>query len=195
MLVVLWLRVLFSNNGVHFIMSSSLVGQQARPTTLFWLWIGWALLLVLADQLTKWWVLQNFQWGDFTPVTGFFNLVRAHNTGAAFSFLAGQGGWQRWLFVGIALVFSVFIIWQLRQHGGQRLFSFGYACLLGGAIGNVTDRLMHGYVVDFLDFHWAGWHFPAFNVADIAITVGVVAILLAELLRWRHERAASGTAP
>jgi signal peptidase II len=150
-------------------------------------WLGLALLLVIADQFTKVLILGYYRLGDSTYVAPFFNVVRAHNTGAAFSFLASAGGWQRWFFTGIGIVAALFIVWLLRSHGGQRLFSFALACILGGAIGNVIDRTLHGYVVDFLDFHWAGWHFPAFNVADSAITVGAVCLILDELLRVRKS--------
>jgi len=114
--------------------------------------------------------------------------VRAHNTGAAFSFLAQAGGWQRWFFTGIGLAASVLMVWMLRAHPGQKLFGFAIACILGGAIGNVIDRLVHGYVVDFLDVHWAGWHFPAFNAADSAITLGAACLLLDELLRVKRSK-------
>lgn len=150
-------------------------------------WLGLALLLVIADQITKVMILDRYQLGDSTYVTNFFNIVRVHNTGAAFSFLASAGGWQRWFFTGIGLAAAVFIVWLLRSHAGQRLFSFALACILGGAVGNVIDRTLHGYVVDFLDFHWAGWHFPAFNVADSAITIGAVCLILDELLRVRKS--------
>ena len=151
-------------------------------------WLGLALLIVIADQLTKTLILGNYRLGDATFITGFFNIVRAHNTGAAFSFLASAGGWQRWLFTGIGVAATVFIVWLLRSHPGQKLFSFSLACILGGAVGNVIDRSLHGYVVDFLDFHWAGWHFPAFNVADSAISIGAVCLILDELLRVRRAR-------
>ncbi len=150
-------------------------------------WLGLALLLVIADQLTKTLILGAYQLGDSTYVTPFFNLVRAHNTGAAFSFLAGASGWQRWFFTAIGVAATVFIVWLLRSHGGQKLFAFSLACILGGAVGNVVDRLMHGYVVDFLQFHWAGWYFPAFNVADSAITAGAIGLILDELLRVRRK--------
>lgn len=150
------------------------------------LWLGWATLLVVADQFTKTLILGAYRLGDATYVTSFFNVVRAHNTGAAFSFLADAGGWQRWGFTAFGLVAALFIIWQLRQHAGQRLFAFSLASILGGAIGNVIDRLLHGYVVDFLDFHWSGYHFPAFNLADSAITVGAVCLIVDELLRVRR---------
>jgi signal peptidase II len=153
-----------------------------------WLWLALALLVLVLDQLTKWLIVGQFVLGDSRPVTSFFNLVRAHNTGAAFSFLAQAGGWQRWLFTGIGIAASALMVWMLRAHPGQKLFGFAVACVLGGAIGNVVDRLVHGYVVDFLDVHWAGWHFPAFNVADSAITLGAACLLLDELLRVKRSK-------
>ena len=154
-----------------------------------WLpWLGVALVVLLADQFTKVLILGYYKYGDVTPVTSFFNVVRAHNTGAAFSFLAAASGWQRWFFTAIGVAAALFIIWLLRSHAGQRLFSFALACILGGAIGNVIDRLLHGYVVDFLDFYWRNWHFPAFNVADSAITIGAACLILDELRRVRKTR-------
>ena len=153
-----------------------------------WLWLSLALLVLVIDQLTKWLIVGQFVLGDSRTVTGFFNLVRAHNSGAAFSFLAQAGGWQRWLFTGIGVLASALMIWMLRAHPGQKLFGFAISFILGGAIGNVIDRLVHGYVVDFLDFHWAGWHFPAFNAADSAITLGAACLLLDELLRVKRSR-------
>jgi signal peptidase II len=160
-----------------------------------WVWLAWAAVLMVADQITKTLILDNYRLGDSTVITSFFNIVRAHNTGAAFSFLANAGGWQRWLFTGIGLVATIFIVWQLRAHPGQKLFCFSLASILGGAVGNVVDRLMHGYVVDFLDFHWDflsgifhGGHFPAFNLADMAISIGAACLILDELLRMRRER-------
>jgi signal peptidase II len=151
-------------------------------------WLALAALIVVLDQLTKTLIIHEFRLGDSTTVTAFFNLVRVHNTGAAFSFLAGASGWQRWFFVGIGAAATVFIVWMLRSHGGQRLFAFALALILGGAVGNVIDRLLHGHVVDFLQFHWAGWYFPSFNVADAAITVGAVCLVVDELLRVRRGR-------
>ena len=162
--------------------------QAGRTGVGMWPWLAWAVLLMGADQITKTLILNHYQLGDSTFITSFFNIVRAHNTGAAFSFLSDAGGWQRWLFTGIGTVATIFIVWQLRAHPGQKLFSFALSSILGGAVGNVVDRLMHGYVVDFLQFHYAGWYFPSFNLADSAITVGAACLILDELLRVRRER-------
>ena len=171
-----------------------MAGTKTAGTSLL-PWLGLALLIILADQLTKTLILGSFQLGDSHTVTSFFNLVRVHNAGAAFSFLAGASGWQRWFFVGLGLVATVFIVWMLKQHGGQRLFSLALALILGGALGNVIDRLLHGHVIDFLQFHWswlapmfAGGYFPSFNIADSAITVGAILLILDELLRVRKSR-------
>ena len=153
-----------------------------------WPWLGIAVVIILADQFTKTLIVGAFQLGDSHTVTSFFNIVRAHNTGAAFSFLAGAGGWQRWFFIGLGLAAAFFIVWMLRSHGGQRLFSWALTLILGGALGNVIDRFIHGYVVDFLQFHYAGWAFPSFNVADSAITIGAACLILDEILRVRRSR-------
>jgi signal peptidase II len=152
-------------------------------------WLGLAAVVAVVDQATKQLVASRLVLGDSIEILPFLNLVRAHNSGAAFSFLAGESGWQRWFFVAIAVAASVFIVHLLRRHGqGQPLFSFSLAAILGGAIGNVIDRLLHGYVIDFVDVHWGGRHFPSFNVADGAITVGAVCLVLDEILRWRRSR-------
>ena len=151
-------------------------------------WLGIALVVILADQFTKTLIIGHFQLGDSRHVTSFFNLVRAHNTGAAFSFLAGASGWQRWFFVGLGAVATAFIVWMLKRHGGQRLFGWALSLILGGAIGNVIDRLLHGYVIDFIQVHYGGWYFPSFNAADSAITLGAVLLILDELLRVRRGR-------
>ena len=153
-----------------------------------WPWLGIAAVIVLIDQFTKTLIVGAFQLGDSHTVTSFFNIVRAHNTGAAFSFLAGAGGWQRWFFIGLGVAAALFIVWMLRSHGGQRLFSWALALILGGALGNVIDRLIHGYVVDFVQVHYAGRYFPAFNVADSAISIGAACLILDELLRVRRSR-------
>lgn len=156
-------------------------------------WLGLALLIIVSDQLTKTLIIGSFELGDSHTVTSFFNLVRVHNPGAAFSFLADASGWQRWFFVGLGLVATVAIVWMLKSHGGQRLFSLALALILGGALGNVIDRLLHGHVIDFLQFHWDwlapmfhGGYFPSFNIADSAITVGAVLLIADELLRVRR---------
>jgi signal peptidase II len=151
-------------------------------------WLALALIILIADQFTKVLILGYYRLGDSTYVTSFFNIVRAHNTGAAFSFLADAAGWQRWFFTGIGVAAALFILWMLKSHAGQKLFAFALSCILGGAVGNVIDRLLHGYVVDFLDFHLGGRHFPAFNIADSAITIGALCLILDELLRVRRGR-------
>ncbi|MBT9506183.1 signal peptidase II [Rhodoferax sp.] len=151
-------------------------------------WLGLAFILLIADQFTKVLIVGYYHLGDSTYVTSFFNVVRVHNSGAAFSFLAGASGWQRWFFTVIGVVAAVLILWMLKSHAGQKLFSFALACILSGAIGNVIDRVLYGYVVDFLDFHWRNWHFPAFNIADSAITIGAICLILDELLRVRRTR-------
>ena len=151
-------------------------------------WLGIALVVILADQFTKTLILGDFQLGESRHVTSFFNVVRVHNTGAAFSLLANAAGWQRWFFVGLGLVATGFIVWMLMRHGGQRLFSLALSLILGGAIGNVIDRLLHGYVVDFIQVHYKTAYFPSFNVADSAITVGAALLILDELRRVRRSK-------
>jgi signal peptidase II len=153
-----------------------------------WLWLGLALLVVVLDQLSKTLILGSFQLNDSRTITSWFNLVRVHNTGAAFSFLAGASGWQRWFFVGLGTVASAFIVWMLKKHPTQKLFCFAVTMIMGGAIGNVFDRLLHGYVVDFIQVHYGGWYFPSFNLADSAITLGAICLILDELLRVRRAR-------
>jgi signal peptidase II len=159
------------------------------------LWLGLAAIIVVTDQFTKRLILGYYQLGDSTTITSFFNVVRAHNTGAAFSFLHDAGGWQRWFFTAIGVVAVGFILWMLRSASSQKLFSFALACILGGAVGNVIDRVLYGYVVDFLQFHWSflapvfsGGYFPAFNVADAAITIGACGLILDEILRVMRTR-------
>ena len=147
-------------------------------------WLGLALILVLLDQVVKIAVERSFHYGETVPVTGFFNLIKVYNPGAAFSFLGDAGGWQRYLFTGIAVVAVGYILYLLKRHPGQRLFCFALALIMGGAIGNVIDRLAYGHVIDFLDFYWKGvGHFPAFNIADIGISVGAFLFILDELRR------------
>jgi signal peptidase II len=151
-------------------------------------WLGIAAIVILLDQITKAMILRTMSIGDSVTVTFFFNIVHWRNTGAAFSFLHASTGWQRWLFVGLAAVAAVFIVWLLRRHGAQRLFGWALSLILGGALGNVIDRLWHGSVVDFIQVHWQEAMFPAFNVADSAITIGAGLLILDELLRVRRGR-------
>ncbi len=151
-------------------------------------WTRWLLVsagVVALDYATKAAMLASFRPGEEKPVTSFFSLVLAFNPGAAFSFLAGADGWQRWLFGGLAVVAGGVIVWLLRR-GGDRWYCLGLALILGGALGNLWDRITLGQVVDFLLFHYAGWSYPAFNVADSAITVGA-ALLILDSLRARRR--------
>jgi signal peptidase II len=154
----------------------------------WWRWLGVSLAVIVADQVTKAVILALFRTGEQAPVTPFFSLVLAFNPGAAFSFLANAEGWQRWFFAGIAGIASATILWLLRR-GGSRTFCFGLALVLGGALGNLWDRIVIGQVVDFLLFHYAGWAYPAFNVADSAITVGAGLLILDS---FRAQRAQPG---
>jgi signal peptidase II len=150
-----------------------------------WPWLTIAAVIIVLDQITKMLILDHFQYGDSRYVTSFFNLVRVHNTGAAFSFLADASGWQRWFFTGLGVVAAIFIVWLLRSHGGQKIFAWALTLILGGAVGNVIDRLLHGYVVDFIQVHAMGRYFPSFNIADSAITLGAILLILDELRRVR----------
>ncbi len=148
-------------------------------------WLALSAAVGAADLATKEWVSSTFRYGETLEVLPFFNLVLVHNTGAAFSFLAGAGGWQRWFFTVVAVVISAVLVWMLRKPGTGRLLSAALALVLGGALGNLYDRVTLGYVVDFIQLHAGGYYFPAFNVADSAITVGVV------LLVWDSLRPTS----
>ena len=140
-------------------------------------WLILALVVGVLDQFTKQLVLANLHYGQVIPVTGFFDLVLVFNTGAAFSFLAEHSGWQRWFFTVLALAVSGWLLTLMHHHRHERLLPAAFALSIGGALGTVYDRLVHGAVVDFLHFHYAGWSWPAFNLADSAITVGVVLML------------------
>ena len=141
-------------------------------------WLSISALVVAIDLYTKHLIQNAFQYGEHLTITSFFDLVRYHNEGAAFSFLADAGGWQKWFFSGVSMVAVVVITYLIKKHQNQKLFCFGLALVLGGAIGNLYDRLTLGYVVDFLSFHINNHYWPAFNVADSAICVGVGALLL-----------------
>ena len=142
------------------------------------LWFSLAFAVFALDQATKSTIDATTALGWSHSVTPFFHLVHVLNPGAAFSFLAGAGGWQRWFFLAIAVAASVWLIWMLRQPR-PRSESLAFSLILGGALGNAFDRALRGHVIDYLDFHLAGWHWPAFNVADIAITLGAACLVLA----------------
>lgn len=144
-------------------------------------WYGLAGLVILFDQVSKWFVLENIRFGETIYVAPFWNWVIAFNPGAAFSFLADQPGWQRWLFSALALGVSGWIAFMLRQHPQQRLLSFALTLVMGGALGNVIDRIRFGAVVDFVQWHVAGYYWPAFNIADSAITIGAVLLVIEQL--------------
>ena len=149
-------------------------------------WLGLALAIIVADHVTKWWVSSTLDYQEAIPVLPFFSLVLVHNTGAAFSFLADAGGWQRWFFISIGAIATVIIVRLLKIHSDEPRLAFALALVLGGALGNVIDRVVLGHVVDFLYFHYQGYSFPAFNVADSAISVGA-ALLIWDSLRSKPE--------
>jgi signal peptidase II len=153
-------------------------------------WFGVSAAVIVLDQLTKYAVKQTFSLHEVVEITPFFNMLLVFNKGAAFSMLSDAGGWQRGLFIGIAIGASVWIGWLLRKHAGDVVFCLALALILGGALGNVIDRITIGGVADFLDFHAYGVHFPAFNVADIAITCGAM-LLVFDALRTKPGAAAS----
>ena len=142
-------------------------------------WLALSLLAVVLDQASKWAVDSSMQLYQSIPLVPYFNLTYVRNTGAAFSFLSEAGGWQRWFFAGLAIVISIVIaVWLARLKQHETLLAVALSLVLGGAIGNLIDRLAYGYVIDFLDVYYQTWHWPAFNVADSAITLGVVLMLL-----------------
>lgn len=140
-------------------------------------WLGLSALIIVLDQISKLYISSHFVYGESLPVLSVFSLVLWHNTGAAFNFLSDFGGLQRWLFSFIALVASVWIVWLLRKHAQQTLFAFALSMILGGALGNLIDRIAYGHVIDFLLFHWDTYIFPAFNLADSAITCGAALLI------------------
>lgn len=153
--------------------ADNLIDQMQGKTKLVH-WLCLAGGIIALDQISKLWILANFHYGEVLPVTSFFNLLLTYNPGAAFSFLAGAGGWQKWFFTALALGISAWIIAMLREHPEQKFTCTALSLVMGGALGNVIDRLAYGAVVDFLDFYVGTWHWPAFNVADSAICIGAV---------------------
>jgi len=169
-------------------MNTSILGSRS----VYWLLLS--TLVVALDQATKLMVIENLTLYQRVQITSFFDLVRLHNTGAAFSFLADSSGWQNYLFTGIAVIVSVGILYWLitLPNKERRILAMGLALVLGGAIGNVIDRSLYGYVVDFILLHYQEWSYPAFNIADSAITCGVVLILYdGVVLDRRRQRAAN----
>jgi signal peptidase II len=155
-------------------------------------WFGLAAALVVADQLVKWVMLARFAPGEPLAVTGFLNLVLVFNKGAAFSFLASAQGWQTLAFAAIAVVASIVISVLILKNKNKKLFCSGLALILGGALGNLVDRIAYGHVVDFLDFHAMGWHWPAFNAADSAITLGAAILIVESFLHREPESGEKG---
>lgn len=151
-------------------------------------WLALSGLVIALDQTTKQMIAAAFKLGESLRMTSFFDLVLVLNRGAAFSFLSDAGGWQRWFFIVLALVISSWIVFMLVRHAEEKLLSAALALVLGGALGNVIDRLWHGAVVDFLSFHIAGYYWPAFNLADSAISVGVALMLWQQLAQGKSSR-------
>ena len=149
----------------------------------FLLWLGLSSLLLILDQLTKIIAKNSLFEGVSQPVTNFLNWTLVYNSGAAFSFLAQAGGWQRWFFTCVGIIAALIMIWLIRKNSHQTIFSLALSLVLSGAIGNVIDRIIYGAVVDFVDVHYMGWHWPAFNIADSAITIGVILLIVDEIKR------------
>ncbi|ATZ95905.1 MULTISPECIES: signal peptidase II [Dickeya] len=167
------------------------MSKSIGATGLRWLWL--AALVLVVDLGSKQWVMTHFQLGESVSLVPFFNFTYAHNYGAAFSFLADKGGWQRWLFAVIALVIIVALLAMMhRSSASQKLNNIAYSLIIGGAIGNLADRLVHGYVIDFLDFYVGNWHYPTFNLADSAIVVGALLIVLEGFLASPQKKQAEG---
>jgi signal peptidase II len=158
------------------------------------LWLLLSALVVLADQASKSWITSHYGEFEFTTVLPVLDITRMHNVGAAFSFLAGASGWQRWLFIGLAVTVSIgIIVWLYRMPRSQGLLAAGLSLVLGGAVGNVIDRIRLGAVIDFIHFHWDRAYFPAFNIADSAITVGAACLLLDALLEPKRTKVKAET--
>lgn len=151
------------------------------------LWLLYAIALIIGDQISKFWIIEEVALGAGININAFTNIVHVQNPGAAFSFLASAGGWQKPVLIGIAFIAIAFVIYMLWKHYGQPLFAFAMASILGGAVGNVIDRFNYGVVIDFIDLHINDWHWPAFNVADIAISMGAIALILDELTRKKRS--------
>ncbi len=162
-----------------------------KSTGLRWLWL--ALVVLVVDLGSKQWVMTHFQLGESLPLIPFFNLTYAHNPGAAFSFLADKDGWQRWFFAVIALaITAALLVLMYRSSASQKLNNIAYAMIIGGAVGNLTDRIVHGYVIDFVDFYINDWHYPIFNIADAGICIGALLIVLEGFFVSSEKKKAEG---
>jgi signal peptidase II len=154
-------------------------------------WLGLAALVIVLDQITKLLIANHFSYGENLVLLSTFSLTLMHNPGAAFSFLSDAGGMQRWLFSGIAIIASISITWLLKKHATQTLFALSMSLILGGALGNLIDRIAYGYVIDFLLFHWDEHYFPAFNLADSAITCGAGLMIWESFMEKKNGPAVS----
>lgn len=153
----------------------------------YFAWLGLSVLVIMLDQITKYAITHNVSFGQSVEITPFFDLVLVYNPGAAFNFLAHHDGWQRWLFTGLAIVVSTWLAVLLRRHSAERLLPLAFALIIGGALGNVIDRILFGAVIDFLYFHLGRHDFPAFNVADSAISIGVALMLWEQFVAGAHR--------
>jgi signal peptidase II len=168
-------------------------GFRADPLR-FAIWLGLAALVAALDQWSKALAVAQLDYGRPVALLPVFNLTLQYNTGAAFIFLSDAGGWQRWFFSAVAVIASAAIcIWLVRLHRGERMLAASLSLILGGALGNLWDRLTLGYVVDFISVHYSGWYFPTFNIADSAVTVGAGLMILDALIQARQVKAASKT--
>lgn len=161
--------------------------EQSNYKPLRWLWV--ALIIVVLDFVSKQWISGHFVLGERLAVLPFFNLTLAHNTGAAFSFLSDAGGWQRWAFAALAVVVSIALtVWLSRLKASEKLLAIALTLVMAGAVGNLIDRVALGYVVDFVQVYWNDWYFPAFNVADSAISIGAVFLILDAFMHPKQDK-------
>jgi signal peptidase II len=160
-----------------------LASPKSNNRQTFLLWLGLSSFILILDQLTKVIAKNSLFEGVSQPITSFINWTLVYNSGAAFSFLAQAGGWQRWFFTSVGIIAALIMIWLIRKNSHQTIFSLALSLVLSGAIGNVIDRIIYGAVVDFVDVHYMGWHWPAFNIADSAISIGVILLIVDEIKR------------
>ena len=164
------------------------LANSSKAAVPFGRWLLLAAVLIVLDQISKWYFELNFQFAERLNILPFFDFILVYNTGAAFSFLADHGGWQRWFFVALSIIASIVIVILLRRNSAKTLFCLSLSLILAGAIGNLIDRLLLGHVIDFLLFYWGDNYFPAFNLADCCITVGAALLILDEIIRIRQDK-------